>query len=175
MRYVLAVLVENKPGVLVRVAGLLSRRKFNIESVAAGKTGDPGITRITIEVEADEKTLEQVIKQLNKLVNVLKISNLTSEPAVIRDLLLIKVRADASNRNEISQIVETFRAKTIDFSPQSMIIEVTGNEEKMEALMLLLSGYGILEIARTGKVALLRGSKTLINNGEARENGKNVL
>jgi acetolactate synthase-1/3 small subunit len=174
MKYVLAVLVENKPGVLVRVAGLFARRGFNIESLAVGKTFDPALSRMTIEVEADEKTLEQVIKQLNKLVNVLKISNLTEEPSVHRELILIKVRADAATRGDIQQIVETFRAKTIDISLQSMIIEVTGNEDKLEAFLLLLSGYGILEIARTGKIALLRGSKTT-KNGEARENGKNVL
>src|SRR5690606_5248115 len=108
MKHVLAVLVENKPGVLVRVAGLFARRGFNIESLAVGKTMDPGISRMTIEVEADDQTLEQIIKQLNKLVNVLRISNLSKEPSVHRELLTVKVRADAGNRTEIQQIVETF-------------------------------------------------------------------
>lgn len=174
MKHVLAVLVENKPGVLVRVAGLFARRGFNIESLAVGKTLDTGISRMTIEVEADEKTLEQVIKQLNKLINVIRISNLTTEPSVNRELVLIKVKASARNRAEIQQIVETFRAKIVDVSLDSLIIEITGNEEKLEAIALLLSHYGILEVVRTGKIALLRGSKTT-KNGEVKENGKNVL
>lgn len=165
MKYVLAVLVENKPGVLARVAGLFSRRGFNIESLAVGRTLDRSLSRMTLEVDADEKTLEQVVKQLNKLINVLKISNLTLEPSVNRELVLIKVRADAANRSEIQQIAETFRAKIVDVSLQSLIIEVTGNEEKIEAITLLLAHYGILEVARTGKIALLRGSKTTKNGG----------
>ena len=167
MKYVLAVLVENKPGVLVRVAGLFARRGFNIESLAVGKTREPGISRMTIEVDADEKTLEQVIKQLNKLINVIRISNLTAEPSVNRELVLIKVKADSRNRAEIQQIVETFRAKIVDVSLDSLIIEITGNEEKLEAIALLLSHYGILEVVRTGKIALLRGSKTT-KNGEVK-------
>jgi acetolactate synthase I/III small subunit len=174
MKYVLAVLVENKPGVLVRVAALFARRGFNIESLAVGKTMDASISRMTIEVDADDKTLEQVVKQLNKLINVLKVSNLTLEPSVNRELVMIKVRADARNRAEIQQIVETFRAKIVDVSLDSLIIEITGNEDKLEAIQLLLSHYGILEIVRTGKIALLRGSKTT-KNGEVKENGQDVL
>jgi len=165
LKYLLAVLVENKPGVLARVAGLFSRRGFNIESLAVGRTLDRSLSRMTLEVDADEKTLEQIIKQLNKLINVLKISNLTLEPSVNRELVLIKVRADAANRSEIQQIAETFRAKIVDVSLQSLIIEVTGNEEKIEAITLLLAHYGILEVVRTGKIALLRGSKTTKNGG----------
>jgi acetolactate synthase-1/3 small subunit len=174
MKYVLAVLVENKPGVLVRVAALFARRGFNIESLVVGRTLDTSISRMTIEVEADDKTLEQVIKQLNKLINVIKISNLTSEPSVNRELLMIKVKADAKTRAEIQQIVVTFRAKIVDVSLESLIIEITGNDDKLEAIQLLLSHYGILEIARTGKLALLRGSKTT-KNGEVKEDGKDVL
>lgn len=174
MRHILAVLVENKPGVLVRVAGLFARRGFNIESLAVGKTVDPAISRMTIELEADEKTLEQVVKQLNKLVNVIKISNLTREPSVSRELVLLKVKAPAASRSEIQQIVETFRAKIVDVSLQSLIIEVTGNDEKLGAIQLLLSHYGILELVRTGKIALLRGAKTT-QNGEGKNNGKDVL
>jgi acetolactate synthase I/III small subunit len=169
VRYVLAVLVENKPGVLVRVAGLFARRGFNIESLAVGTIVDKSISRMTVEVEADEQTLEQIIKQLYKLINVLKVSNLTNEPSVHRELAMIKVRANSTNRAEIQQILETFRAKTVDVSTQSLIAEVTGNEEKIEAIITLLSGYGILEIVRTGKISLLRGAKTT-RNGEVKEN-----
>jgi len=174
VRHVLAVLVEDKPGVLVRVAGLFARRGFNIESLAVGRTVDPGISRMTIELDADEKTLEQVVKQLHKLVNVIKVTNLTREPSVSRELVLIKVRAPAASRAEIQQIVETFRAKIVDVSLQSLIIEVTGNDEKLEAIQLLLSHYGILELVRTGKIALLRGAKT-IRNGEGNNHGKDLL
>ncbi len=168
MRYVLAVLVENKPGVLVRVAGLFARRGFNIESLAVGTIVDKSVSRMTVEVEADERTLEQIIKQLYKLINVLKVSNLTNEPSVHRELAMIKVRANPTNRAEIQQILETFRAKTVDVSQQSLIAEVTGNEEKIEAIITLLSSYGILEIVRTGKISLLRGSKTT-KNGDSRD------
>jgi acetolactate synthase I/III small subunit len=171
MRHVLAVLVDNKPGVLVRVAGLFARRGFNIESLAVGTTADKSISRMTIEVEADEPTLEQIIKQLYKLINVLKVSNLTNEPSVHRELAMIKVRANSANRAEIQQIFETFRAKVVDVSHQSLIAEVTGNEEKIEAIIMLLSSYGILEIVRTGKISLLRGNKTT-RNGEAKEKGQ---
>jgi len=168
MKHVLAVLVDNKPGVLVRVAGLFARRGFNIESLAVGTIVDKSISRMTVEVEADEPTLEQIIKQLYKLINVLKVSDLTNEPSVHRELAMIKVRANSANRAEIQQIFETFRAKVIDVSHQSLIAEVTGDEEKIEALIALLSAYGILEIVRTGKISLLRGYKTT-KNGETRE------
>lgn len=159
MKHILAVLVEDKAGVLTRVAGLFSRRGFNIDNIAVGKTIDPGISRMTITVEGDETVVEQVMKQLNKLINVLKVSNLSHEPAVLRELMLIKVRADAQTRGDIQHIVETFRGKVVDVSLDSMIVEVTGNEEKLEAIKLLLQHFGIREIVRTGKVALLRGSK----------------
>jgi acetolactate synthase I/III small subunit len=159
LKHVLAVLVENKSGVLTRVAGLFSRRGFNIENITVGETVSPGISRMTITVEGDETVVEQVMKQLNKLINVLKVSNLSHEPAVMRELMLIKVRAETQTRSDIQQIVETFRGKVVDVSLESMIIEVTGNDEKLEAIKLLLQHYGISEIVRTGKVALLRGSK----------------
>ena len=160
MKHVLAVLVENKAGVLTRVAGLFSRRGFNIENIAVGETVNPGISRMTITVEGDETVVEQVMKQLNKLINVLKVSNLSHEPVVMRELMLIKIRAEAQTRSDIQQIVETFRGKVVDVSLDSMIVEVTGNDEKLEAIKLLLQHFGIREIVRTGKVALLRGSKT---------------
>jgi acetolactate synthase-1/3 small subunit len=159
MKHLLAVLVEDKPGVLTRVAGLFSRRGFNIENITVGETVLPGVSRMTITVEGDETVLEQVMKQLNKLINVIKISNLSHEPVVMRELMLIKVRAESQTRNEIQQIVETFRGKVVDVSLDSMIIEVTGNDEKLEAIKQLLHHFGIREIVRTGKIALLRGSK----------------
>ncbi len=159
MKHVLAVLVEDKPGVLTRVAGLFSRRGFNIDNIAVGETVSPGISRMTITVEGSETIVEQVVKQLHKLVNVIKVSNLSDEPSVMRELMLIKVNAEVGSRSDIQQIVETFRGKVVDVSPDSMIIEVTGNEDKMEAIKLLLQHHGIKEIVRTGKVALLRGSR----------------
>ncbi len=159
MKHILAVLVEDKPGVLTRVAGLFSRRGFNIENIAVGETNNPGISRMTITVEGSETIIEQVIKQLHKLVNVIKVSNLSEEPSVMRELMLIKITAESGSRSDIQQIVETFRGKVIDVSPESMIIEVTGNEEKMEAIKLLFIDFGIKEIVRTGKVALLRGTR----------------
>jgi len=159
LKHVLAVLVEDKPGVLSRVAGLFSRRGFNIDNIAVGETITPGISRMTITVEGSETIVEQVAKQLHKLVNVLKVSNLSKEPSVSRELMLIKVKAEMGSRSDIQQIVETFRGKVVDVSPDSMVIEVTGNEEKMEAIKLLLQDFGIREIVRTGKIAVLRGSK----------------
>lgn len=159
MKHVLAIIVEDKPGVLTRVSGLFSRRGFNIENIAVGETVNPGISRMTVTVEGNERIIEQVAKQLHKLINVLKVSNLTSEPSVMRELMLIKVKAETGSRSDIQQIVETFRGKVVDVSPDSMIIEVTGNDEKLEAIKLLLQHFGIKEIVRTGKVALLRGSK----------------
>lgn len=161
MKNYLAVLVEDKPGVLSRVAGLFSRRGFNIESIAVGKTKEPGISRITIVVEEDGTTLEQIIKQLNKLINVIKISNLTDEPLVNRELMLLKVNAEPQTRSDIQQIVETFRGKVVDVSLNSLIVEVTGDDNKLDAIKLLMEHFGIEEIARTGKLAMLRGSKTI--------------
>ena len=159
MTSILAVLVEDKPGVLTRVAGLFSRRGFNIDSIAVGEANEPGLSRMTITVNEDSATLEQVVKQLNKLVNVIKISNITEDPSVSRELMLLKVKAEPETRGEIQQVVETFRGKTVDVSLDSMIIEVTGDDEKLEAMKLLLQHYGIQEIVRTGKIAMVRGSK----------------
>lgn len=160
MKHVLAILVENKAGALTRISGLFSRRGFNIDNIAVGDTTTEGIARMTITVEGSDTVIEQVVKQLHKLVNVLKVSDLSYEPAVMRELMLIKVRAEAGSRSDIQQIVETFRSKVVDVSLDSMIVEVTGTEEKLEAIKLLLEHFGIQEIVRTGKVALLRGSRT---------------
>lgn len=164
MKHVLAVIVENKPGALTRVSGLFSRRGFNIDNIAVGETVTPGISRMTITVEGNEKLIEQVIKQLHKLINVIKVNNLSSEPSVMRELMFVKVKAEVGNRSDIQQIVETFRGKVVDVSPDSMVIEVTGDEGKMEAIKMLLEHFGILEIVRTGKIALLRGSKVTREN-----------
>ena len=164
MKHVLAVIVENKPGALTRVSGLFSRRGFNIENIAVGETMAPGVSRMTITVDGSETVIEQVVKQLHKLINVIKVSNLTNEPSVMRELMLLKVTAEAGNRSDIQQIVETFRGKVVDVAPDSMIIEVTGNDDKLEAIKLLLQHFGIREIVRTGKIALLRGSKITIKS-----------
>ena len=160
MKHVLAILVENKAGALTRISGLFSRRGFNIDNIAVGETVTPGIARMTITVEGSDPVIEQVMKQLHKLINVLKVSNLSKEPSVMRELMLIKVRAETGNRSDIQQIVETFRGKVVDVSPDSMIIEVTGTEDKLEAIKMMLDHFGIKEIVRTGKVALLRGTRT---------------
>jgi acetolactate synthase-1/3 small subunit len=159
MRHTLAVLVENKPGVLARVAGLFSRRGYNIDSLTVGVTDNEYISRMTIVVEGDEHVLEQVTKQLNKLIDVIKVSDLKPVETVERELALIKVKAEPENRSEIMLIVDIFRARIVDVSPKSMIIEVTGDEDKINALTNLLRQFGIKEMVRTGKVAMIRGPK----------------
>jgi acetolactate synthase I/III small subunit len=159
MKHTLAVLVENKSGVLSRVASLFSRRGYNIDSLAVGVTEDPSISRMTIVVQGDDHVLEQVTKQLNKLVDVIKVSDIGGDEAVERELALIKVAADVNTRTEIIQIVDIFRAKIVDVAPKSMTIEVTGDEAKIQAIEKLLKQFGIKELARTGKIALVRGPK----------------
>lgn len=159
VRHTLAVLVENQPGVLSHVAGLFSRRGYNIESLVVGETEDPGISRITLVVEGDEKVIEQVGKQLNKQVEVIKVNDITGEKTVERQLLLLKVAADAAVRQEIMQIVEIFRCRIVDIGKRSLIVEATGDEEKIEAIIRSLRPFGIQELVRTGKVAMVRGAK----------------
>ncbi|MGE5552589.1 MAG: acetolactate synthase small subunit [Betaproteobacteria bacterium] len=160
MRHTISVLVNNHPGVLARVAGLFSRRGFNIDSLAVGETEDPAYSRMTIVVRADERQLEQVTKQLFKLIDVLKVNDLTREEAVSRELVLLKVHvADAARRTEILQIVDIFRAKVVDVAESSLMVEITGDEGKVEGLIQLLRPYGIREMARTGKIALTRAVK----------------
>lgn len=164
MLHTVAVLVENNPGVLARVAGLFSRRGFNIDSLAVGRTDDPAISRMTIVVEGDERTLEQVTKQLHKLVDVIKITDLTIEPHVERELVMIKVRADKASKMEVMQIADIFRAKIVDYGPSTLTIEATGNDEKINALEEALRPYNIKELVRTGKISMLRGAKyTTVN------------
>ena len=161
MRHTLAVLVENKSGVLTRVAGLFSRRGYNIDSLAVGVTEDPTISRMTIVVKGDDHVLEQVTKQLNKLIDVIRVTDLGAEESVERELALIKVAADANNRSEIIQIVDIFRARIIDVAAKSMTIEVTGDEDKILGIEQLLRPFGIKEMVRTGKIALTRGGKSV--------------
>ena len=159
MKHTLSVLVENKPGVLTRVAGLFARRGFNIDSLAVAETESHAVSRMTITVEEQDNTVEQVTKQLHKLINVLKITDLDPTASVERELLLIKVKADASSRSGIMQIVEIFRAKIIDVGPDVLIIEMTGTREKVSALMELLAPFGVVELMRTGRIAMSRGKK----------------
>ncbi len=166
MRHTLAVLVENNPGVLARVAGLIRRRGFNIDSLAVGPTNDPTISRMTIVVEGDDLVLEQVIKQLRKLIEVIKVSDLTAEEHVDRELVLIKVKAEPAQRSQIIQLVDVFRAHIVDVGRETLIVEATGDEEKIRAIEEILRPFGIKEFVRTGKVAMLRGSRTTSVDGE---------
>ncbi|MDD3246122.1 MAG: acetolactate synthase small subunit [Methanosarcina sp.] len=159
MKHTLAVLVENKAGVLSRVSSLFSRRGYNIDSLAVGVTEDPDISRITIVVHGDDHVVEQVTKQLNKLIDVIKVSDIGGEEAVERELALIKVAADANTRAEIIQIANIFRARIVDVAPKSMTVEITGDEGKVQAIEKLLRQFGIKELVRTGKIAIVRGSK----------------
>ena len=160
MRHTLSVLVENQPGVLARVSGLFSRRGFNIESLAVSITQDPTVSRMTIVVEGSEQSLDQVEKQLTKLIEVIKVYDYTSCPVVERELALIKIAASADQRGAIMQVAGIFRAKIVDVSETSFIIEVTGSVEKVDAIESLLRPFGILEVVRTGKILLTRGDRT---------------
>jgi acetolactate synthase-1/3 small subunit len=160
--HTLAVLVENKPGVLSRVSGLFSRRGFNIESLAVGTCEEPDLSRITIVVIGDDAQVEQVIKQLNKLIDVVKVSDITENETVDRELALIKVTAEAgSSRAEVMQITDIFRAQIVDVGAKSVVLEVTGGSTKIDALESLLRQYGVKELVRTGKISMLRGTKTV--------------
>jgi acetolactate synthase-1/3 small subunit len=159
MKHTLAVLVENKSGVLFRVASLFSRRGYNIDSLAVGVTEDPKTSRMTIVVDGDDHVLEQVTKQLNKLIDVIKVSDIGGDEAVERELALIKIAADVSTRTEIIQIADIFRARIVDVAPKSITVEVTGDEAKIQAIEKLLRQFGIKEMVRTGKIALVRGPK----------------
>ncbi|RKE21299.1 acetolactate synthase small subunit [Streptomyces sp. TLI_171] len=160
-KHTLSVLVENKPGVLARIAALFSRRGFNIDSLAVGPTEHPDISRMTIVVNVEELPLEQVTKQLNKLVNVIKIVELDQSQAVQRELVLVKVRADAETRSQVVEIVQLFRAKTVDVSPDAVTIEATGSSDKLEAMLRMLEPYGIKELVQSGLVAIGRGARSI--------------
>jgi len=157
-KHTLVALVEDKPGVLNRVASLFRRRGFNIESIAVGHSETPGLSRMAIVVDGATTAVEQVTKQLYKVINVVKISDITEEGIVARELALIKVKATPATRSEIIQIVDIFRANIVDVAPDSLIIEVTGDEEKIDSLYQLLKGFGVREVSRTGRIALTRGA-----------------
>ncbi|MEM2726719.1 MAG: acetolactate synthase small subunit [Archaeoglobaceae archaeon] len=158
MRFTIAVLVENKPGVLARVASLFRRRGFNIESLTVGTTEREDLSRMTIVVNGDEKVLEQVTKQLNKLIEVIKVSDV-SKDSVERELCLIRVNSPPEKRGEIIELTNIFRGRIVDVARDSFIVEITGDEDKINAFIDLMRAYGIKEVARTGKVAMVRGGK----------------
>ena len=169
MRHVISVLVENEFGVLARVAGLFSGRGFNIESLSVAETLDPTVSRITLVTRGEDQVLEQIEKQLNKLIPVIKVTDFTGTEHVERELALIKVAADEKTRGELINIVDIFRAKIIDVSRRSYVVQITGAEEKVNALIELLKPIGIQEIVRTGKVAMFRGARLLTVDGKDKE------
>ena len=160
-KHTLSVLVENKHGVLARVAALVARRGFNIDSLAVGPTEHPDVSRMTISVNVDEHPLEQVTKQLNKLVNVIKIVELEPAATVQRELVLVKIKADASTRGQVLETVQLFRAKVVDVTPDAVTIEATGSPEKLEAMMRVLEPFGVRELVQSGMVAIGRGSRSI--------------
>jgi acetolactate synthase-1/3 small subunit len=164
-QHTLSVLVENKPGVLARVSGLFSRRGFNIDSLAVGPTEHPEISRMTIVVNVDKLPLEQVTKQLNKLINVIKIVELDPEHSVQRELLLVKVRADMAQRSHVLEVVEMFRARVLDVGAESLTVESTGTGDKLEALLKVLEPFGIKEMVQSGMVAVGRGPRSITSAG----------
>ena len=159
MRHVISVLVDNEPGVLSRISGLFSGRGFNIESLNVAETLDPSISRMTLVTRGNVQIVEQIIKQLNKLVNVIKVLELTGSDYVEREMALIKVTAETTSRAEVLRIVDIFRGKVVDVSPKSFTLEITGDEKKIQAVIELLVPIGIMEIVRTGKVAITRVRK----------------
>ena len=159
--HVLSLLVEDKPGLLTRVAGLFARRGFNIESLAVGVTEGPGLSRITVVVDLEDLPLEQVTKQLNKLINVIKIVELDPTASVQRELVLIKVRADHETRSQVLETVELFRARVIDVAPDAVTIEATGSKDKLDALIRVLEPFGVKELVQSGAVAIGRGARSI--------------
>jgi acetolactate synthase I/III small subunit len=156
-RHTISILVENKFGVLARIAGLFSGRGFNIDTLNVAPTQDPAFSRMTVVVKGDDKTLDQVERQLEKLINVIEVQDFHPEDAVERELVLLKIKADARERSEILQIVDIFRAKIIDVQPESLLVETTGNQRKIAAFLELMEKFEILEMTRTGRVAMRRG------------------
>ncbi|MDO5035291.1 MAG: acetolactate synthase small subunit [Actinomycetaceae bacterium] len=169
--HTLSVLVENKPGVLTRVASLFARRAFNIRSLAVGETEHPEISRITVVVDVEEHPLEQITKQLNKLVNVLKVVDLSTLPSVTRQLVLIKVRADEETRTGVLQIVNLFRAHVVDVSSTSVVVETVGDNDKVNALLAALEPYGVREIVQSGALAIGRGPRSITDQLKEKDRG----
>jgi acetolactate synthase I/III small subunit len=172
MEHTLIALVEDKPGVLNRVASLFRRRAFNIESLTVGHTDQDGVSRMTIVIDSDQVSVERVTSYLYKLVNVIQVEDLTSRPTVSRDLAMIKVSVTPTNRTEIIQLVDVFRARIVDVSNESLIVEITGDEEKINGFVEVLRPFGIIEMVRTGMVSMLRGAASLSSwNGHGHTNG----
>lgn len=169
MKHTLVAWVEDKPGVLNRVASLFRRRNFNIESLTVGHTEAKGISRMTIVVDTRDRGSHLVVQNLRKLINVLRVQDVTAAPTVVRDLALIKVRTTPDTRGEVMQLVHIFRARVVDVAPDSVIVEVTGTEDKIDSLVELLRPFGILEMARTGRVAMVRGTGSNGHFGEIAE------
>ena len=169
MRHIISILVENEFGVLARVAGLFSGRGFNIEGLSVAETLDPSVSRITLVTRGDDQVLAQIEKQLNKLICVIKVTDFTETEHVERELVLVKVTADEKTRGELANIVDIFRAKIIDVSRRSYIVEITGSEDKVSAFIELLKPLGIKEIVRTGKVAMFRGARLLTVDSKDKE------
>ncbi len=164
--------MEDRPGVLNRVVSVLRRRSFNIDSLAVGHTDQPGISRMTIAVDGNDDVIEQVVKQLYKIIDVIKVSDVSEEKMVSRELALIKVSANSATRSEIMQIVDVYRAKIVDVAAEALMVEVTGPEEKVDSLLSLLKGFGIKEVVRTGRVAMVRGASATRAPDDEPENGK---
>jgi acetolactate synthase I/III small subunit len=160
-KHTLSVLVEDRPGVLARIAGLFSRRSFNIDSLAVGPTENPEISRMTVVVDVEDLPLEQVTKQLNKLVEVIKVVELVPEASVQRELLLVKVRADLQTRSHVLETVQLFRAKVVDVAPDAVTVEATGNADKLAALLRVLEPFGVRELVQSGMVAVARGPRSM--------------
>ncbi len=175
MKRILAVLVENHPGVLARVAGLIRRRGFNIESLAVGVTDNPAISRMTLVVEGDEPTLNQVSKQLDKLIEVIQVTDLDADHSVARELALIKVSVDPERRPQVLQLASVFRANVVDVGHEAVILEVTGTQDKVDALISLAREFGVQEVARTGIIALARGAQSMTAYREDRYDDAAVL
>ena len=178
MKHIISVLVENEFGVLARVAGLFSGRGFNIESLCVAETLDPVISAMTIVTSGSEAILEQILKQLNKLVNVIKVTDFQGSDYVSREMVLVKVNADERTREEILRMVEIFRGRIVDVSPRSYVVEITGNDEKVRAFLTLVRPLGIKELVRTGSVAMLRGEKVIKakeSESKGGRDGENVL
>jgi acetolactate synthase I/III small subunit len=167
MRHVLSALVQNVPGVLSHISGMLASRGYNIDSLAVGETEDPQLSRMTFVVVGDDSVLEQVRKQLAKIVTVVRVDDIGSEDHVERDLMLVKVSAAAGRRAEISQLSEIFRGRIVDVAPESMVIEIAGQEGKIEAFIEMMRPMGIIELVRTGRIAMVRGKGIAGNNGQA--------
>jgi acetolactate synthase-1/3 small subunit len=172
MKHTLVALVEDKPGVLNRVANLFRRRGFNIDSITVGHSEKPDISRMTIVVDGSSTSVEQVRKQLDKLIETVKVQDITNEGIVVREMALIKVKATSTTRSEIMQIVDIFRANIVDVSTESLIIEVTGDEEKLDSLLNLLRTFEIKEVVRTGRIAMTRGSTTTSEPGRKPSNAE---